>query len=231
MIEEKWFDKREAMLATVAEGIAARLSNAIAARGAATLVASGGTSPQPVYRQLAQAVLPWDRVTVTLSDERWVPIGSPDSNEGMIRRMLLEGPAAKVHFVGLKTEDDTPEKAEVGCNAALATLSRPFDVVLLGMGVDGHTASLFPGTRGFQAAIRAAAGVWCKAVHSPDLACRRMTLTLSALLDTREIVLLITGEDKRRVYQVARQPGPVDMLPVRAILHQKRAPVQVFWAP
>lgn len=230
MVQEHEYADTVSLFSAVAEIIADHVREAVAARGSATLVLSGGRSPIPVYARLAQCSLSWNRVTITLSDERWVPPDSADSNEGMVRRAFCHGQSVAAHIVGLKTPHDSPEVGESACHAAVAAVSRPFDVVLLGMGADGHTASLFPGTAGLAEALDPLNGTLCKAIIAPTVPQPRITLTVSALLDSREVFLLFTGEEKLRVYRQAGRPGPIEVLPVRAVLRQNKTPVHVFWA-
>jgi 6-phosphogluconolactonase len=207
-------------LAEAAAGaIAACLEAGLDARGRATLVGTGGRSPGPVYDRLSQAPLDWAHVAVTLSDERQVDADSPLSNARLLRERLLVGPAAKAQYLPL-TDYAEP---------ALAKLM-PFDAVMLGMGEDGHIASLIPGSPVMAQAMdpdgRALTAESPQGFGSPPVA--RITLTLPALLQSRAIFLLIAGEAKRQV--IAQADAGADF-PVRAVLHQGRAPVRIFWSP
>jgi len=223
------FPDSDAAAQAAADGVAEALSAAIATRGKATLVATGGRSPGPVYDRLRAAKLDWSRVSVTLSDERFVPPSSPDSNAGLLQRRLFSGPPAAAAFVPLWSDVATSDLAAAAADPAVAALA-PFDVVMLGMGEDGHIASLLPGAAFLPAAMdlsRPAAAMGVPAgVGSPPMP--RITLTLKALLESRAIFLLIAGEVKRDV--VARAAAGAD-LPVRGILAQDRVPVRVLWAP
>ncbi len=227
------FDNFEDMIRALADLAAMRLEDGIAARGRASLVASGGTTPGPLYDALSQRALPWDKVAVTLSDERWVPPDDPRSNEKLLRDRLLRGKAATAHLVPLKTASATPDDGAAASDAAIAAMPRPFDLTLLGMGDDGHTASLFPHAPGLDAALDVTAPALVRAVHAPDVppVGERMTLTLRALLESRLIVVLVRGPEKRAAYEKARAGTDVHAAPVRAILNQRTAPVQVFWSP
>jgi len=227
---ERKFDDGDRLADALAERVAANLRQAFAARAHASLVVSGGRSPVPLFRRLARSNLEWSAVTVTLADERWVPVESEDSNEGLVRRNLLQDKASSACLVGLYGGETSPEAGEAACARRLAGVPRPFDTVVLGMGEDGHTASFFPGSSDLSLAL-AGDERPCKAIHAANLAQPRMTLTLPTLLDARCIVLSFQGAAKRRVYETALRSGPVEDLPVRAILHQDRTPVEVFWSP
>jgi 6-phosphogluconolactonase len=228
--EEHVFDTPDALATALAVDIAHALAAAVAARGRASLIVSGGTTPRATFTALAQASIDWSRVTISLSDERWVPPQDPASNEAMVRATLLQGTAAPAHFVGLYTDDPTPEAGAPACAVRLAALARPFDYVLLGMGTDGHTASLFPGAEQLASALDAQAASLCVAIRAPGAAQSRMSLTLRALLDARMVALLFHGPEKRAVYERALGAGAIAQMPVRAVLRQTRAPVHLWWS-
>lgn len=206
-----------------AEDVADCLKVGIKARGRASLAVSGGRTPEHIFPLLSRINLPWDKISITLADERWVDADHPDSNEGLARRLLLQGLVLKAHFVGLKTEHNDPFDGSEECEAALATLDWPIDALYLGMGEDGHIASLFPGTDDWLNAPKRAFPVGASGSRQP-----RMSLTPSTLLNSRHIFLVITGPEKCAIYEKALQPGPVVELPVRLILHQNNVPVRVY---
>ena len=207
------------MASAAARAVEAQLSMGLATRGRASLVATGGRSPGPVYDILKDAALDWPHVAVTLSDERHLNVDSPYANIRQLRERLFVGRAAKARYLPLT---DYAEPA--------LKLLMPFDAVLLGMGEDGHIASLIPGSAVMAEAMDPAGNALVaespEGFGSPPVA--RITLTLAALLQSRAIFLLIAGEAKRQVIEGAL--AGVD-LPVRAILDQDRAPVRVFWSP
>jgi 6-phosphogluconolactonase len=215
----------------LAAGIAADLAAAIEARGMASLVVSGGRSPVKLFERLRTLTIDWSRVHVALADERWVDPSDPASNERLVRDALLKDAAAAARFTGLKNGCATPE---LGAGLAWSTFNgvpRPFDVLVLGMGDDGHTASLFPDSPNLQLGLDAAAAAGCIGMRSPIAPEARLSLNLAALLDSRRIVILITGESKWRTYIAAAQAGAVEHMPVRAVLRQRRTPVEVIWSP
>lgn len=202
------------------------LEAALEARGRASLIGTGGRSPAPVYDRLSRADLDWARVTVSLSDDRLVPADDAASNEKLVRERLLVGRAAAARFEPLACDAPDPQACADLAEPRLAALA-PYDMLLLGMGEDGHVASLIPGSpvleRGMEPeGARFVLGVPA-GVGTPPLA--RITLTLRALLAARETLVLIAGARKREI--VERERG----LPVHALLEQAKGPVRVLWSP
>ena len=214
--------------ADLASRIALILSQAIAERGVATIALSGGRSPRPVLEALSKEPIDWRKLIVTLVDERWVDAVSGDSNERLVRETLLQGPAAEARFVSMKTAAPNAYAGQAEVEERFAALPWPLDVVLLGMGDDGHTASLFPGaaelTEGLSSAARTIA------VTPPEAPHQRMSLTASAILDSRHVFLQIGGAAKKAVYDRALAGGRQEELPIRLALLQDRAPVEVWIA-
>ena len=225
------FPDQETLLSEIAEEVAGRLSAAVEERGSASLVVSGGRTPEALFQRLSRAQIPWSKVTVTLADERWVPEGDPESNAALVKRALLQGRAAEARFLPLYGGEETPEAGQAACEQRLGSIERPFDLVLLGMGEDGHTASLFPGAANLQYALDPEGKALCLPIRAPGAAQPRMTLTLSALLNSRSRLLLITGEGKRQALASASAEGPVEEMPVRAFLDPTGAGLEVLWAP
>jgi 6-phosphogluconolactonase len=221
----------DALSRTLADQIAAALRAAIAARGLASLVVSGGKSPIKLFELLRKEQLDWSSVCIALADERWVDPTDPNSNEKLVRDFLLKDSAAPARFLGLKNGAPTPDMGAVSAWETFARVPRPFDVVVLGMGDDGHTASLFPGSPNLPKALNPAAVPGCVGMRAPVAPQARMSLNLSALLDSRRIVLSIPGEAKWPVYLAVSADGPAEDMPVRAVLRQSRVPVEVMWSP
>jgi len=228
---EHRFPDATALVHALAGEIQVDLQEAIAVRGNASLVVSGGATPRPLFAQLAREKLDWQQVGVTLADERWVDVASEQSNERGVREFLLKDRAAAARFVGLKNPAPTPEAGTEWAWRALTRMARPYDLVVLGMGEDGHFASLFPASLGIARALDATAAAACVAMHSLVAPHARISQNLSALLDARRIVLHIVGETKWAVYQRAKQSGSLTDLPVRALLQQQQTPIDIFWSP
>ena len=213
----------------LADFIESELSAAVAKRGQASLVVSGGSTPKSLFEALSHKSLPWDKITITLADERWVDVSSKDSNETMIRETLLCNAAAEAIFVPLKNSAETAVEGQALCQQSVANIHLPFDLVILGMGEDGHTASLFPGVSG--SALDSGKPELCAAIKPPAAPHERMSLTARAILNSQKIILHIVGDKKWQVYREASSPGLPDELPIRVVLHQAQVPVDVYWSP
>ena len=206
--------------AALAASIAQQLNEAIAQRGQAVLAVSGGRSPIALFAQLRQAAVAWSQVTVTLVDERCVPESHADSNARLVREHLLRNGAAAARFVSWLADVPQPdvltaEALSQHANACLHAWPQPWDVAVLGMGDDGHTASWFPASPGLtQAMERDSQVAWVRPTAAPHL---RLTLTRTALLRCQHLHLAIAGTSKQVVYQSALQ-GEQAALPVSIVL-------------
>jgi 6-phosphogluconolactonase len=228
---ERRFPNAAALNEALAIDIAGALQAGLAGGRGASLAVPGGRTPVPLFERLSSAELDWDDVWVTLGDERWVEAGSDASNEKLVRDHLLQGMAAGANFVGLKNAAPDPRSGAHASWSAVAELPRPFDFMLLGMGDDGHVASLFPHSPGLALALDPTQPPGCIAMTAPTPPRERLSLNLRALLDARRIAVLITGKEKWATYERARERGPALDMPVRALLQQQNVPVSVYWAP
>ncbi|HKJ51595.1 MAG TPA: 6-phosphogluconolactonase [Gammaproteobacteria bacterium] len=231
---EHRFESREDLLDALYPAVVAELEKSLAEQSSATLLLSGGSTPAPLYRQLAGADLDWANIDVALVDERWVETDDDASNERLLRETLLRERAAKARFTGMKNDAASADAGADACNRDYARLPAPYSLCMLGMGADGHTASLFPNARGLDRAL--ASECHCAAIHAQRSEVtgdnlERMTMTPWAILQARKLILLISGDDKWRVYLQARQNGASAALPVSLFIAQDRVPVEVYWAP
>jgi 6-phosphogluconolactonase len=227
MIENR-FETREQASLHVAERMSAALERQIDECGSACMVVSGGATPADCYTRLASASIDWARVRLFLSDERWVSPQHADSNEKLVRDRLKSA-AAKAASLYRVYSEVTP--IDLRCEEIeqdLRKLLFPFACVLLGMGVDGHFASLFPDDED-SSGLEPDGEQLCKPVHTAASPYPRVSLTLSALCRSEEILLLIYGEEKWRTLENAKRTH--DLYPVSSLLSQTRTPVHVYWAP
>lgn len=236
MIHEHFFGDSGSLIDALCFQCEALLRRCISQTGLASMLVSGGATPVQLFRNLSQADLDWKRVCVALVDERWVEIDSPASNEALVRKNLLQNRASAASFVAMKTGDSSAMTALASCEQAYKELPRPFCLTLLGMGPDGHIASLFPGAEGLERALDPGSSELCTAIMAKQTEVtgkftERMTLTLTALLQSRQLHLWIRGEEKLAVYQRALSEPDSALLPVSAILHQEEVPVFVYWSP
>ena len=234
-IEFRSFEDRSAASAAASELLAGLIRMELAATptSQASLVVSGGSTPGPCFEQLSHEALDWSRVTVIPSDERWVPADNADSNEHLIKQSLLQNHAKQGQMLSFFRAGLDAVEAPRLIENDLADLQQPFSASLLGMGEDGHFASLFPDFAGLATALgpfNKTACVMVQTTGSPHL---RISLTLSALLNSAQIVLLIFGEAKRQVFEAARaSDGTGDSTyPVAALLQHVHSPLTVIWAP
>jgi len=222
------YDDPAALAAALAARVAGQLRAAIAARCAALLAVSGGSTPKHFFERLSHEALDWGKVSVTLVDERWVPESSERSNARLVRSLLLQHEAAAATFVPLYVDAATPEAGIATLRARVATLPGSFDAVVLGMGGDGHTASFFPGGDRLAEALDRHGDARVLPMRADGAGEPRITFTLPALLDSRLLVLHIEGEAKRAVLEQACEDGST--LPIASVL--RAAPgLETYWCP
>jgi 6-phosphogluconolactonase len=214
---ERIFEARETLAENLARDVAEELARAIEAKGRATLAVSGGTTPKLFFEKLSEMDIAWPRVSVTLVDERQVPETSERSNARLVRMHLLKNRAAAAAFIPLAGNPEA-EKAP------------PFDVAVLGMGSDGHTASFFPGGDRLKEALDPASGKRLIEMTAPGAGEPRLTFTLPMLEQAGRLALHIEGAEKQQVLRKALAEGPAEDMPVRAVL-RSQAPVTLYWCP
>ncbi|MFC4723771.1 6-phosphogluconolactonase [Glycocaulis abyssi] len=229
------FGNGDAAARALADALADTLQHALATRARASLIVSGGSTPEPVYRRLSVTDLDWTRIDVVLADERWVEPGEEGSNADFICRTLLTGKAAQARFTGLKSPGARAADGLPATEARLAALHWPADCAVLGMGDDGHTLSWFPHADGLQDALSEdgprVASITARQSVVTGMLTERITLTMRALEDLKLCALLIRGDAKRAALEKALLPGPVEDMPVRALLNHPLIDLQIFWSP
>ncbi|MBS0424899.1 MAG: 6-phosphogluconolactonase [Proteobacteria bacterium] len=198
------------------------LQNTLAHKPQATLVVPGGNTPRHYLPALAKCQLPWDRITVTLSDERWVDVNNEQSNERLVKHYLMQHLPENTRFVSLKTAHDNPFDAIGTLHQRLDSLPLPVNLAVLGLGEDGHIASLFPGMNPDLLSAH-----HCIAVAPPIAPSLRMSLSLKLLAESEQIVLVVTGESKRQLLdRVSKNPD--SKLPIAWLLQRIQTTIAVF---
>lgn len=223
MMALREYPDREALFLSLAGQIAGELGHALRLSGRASLSVPGGTTPGPLFDLLSGVDLDWPKVSVLLNDERWVPEDSPRSNTALLRARLMRGHAAGAVLVPLHADTAEPEPALDGLAGAIVPLL-PLTCVVLGMGEDMHTASLFPGGDRLADALAPDAPVLV-AMRAPGAAEPRVTLSAPVLAGALHVHLLILGAAKRAALETARGLPP-HLAPVRAVLDN----ATVHWA-
>lgn len=225
------FGDRAELAKALAAAVAADINADLAESGVAAIAVSGGSTPAKFFAALGKHKdVDWEKVYVTLVDERWVDETSDRSNAQLVNEKMLQGPAAVAHFIPLYSGGEAPDAAAVArTNGLLATLPRRYSAVLLGMGNDGHTASFFPGGDNLAEALTGNGPA--VAIRAPGAGEPRITQVLQRLLETRALYLQIEGEEKAVTLAKAQDEGPVEDMPIRAILRQAVKPLEIYWAP
>ena len=229
MIEEHFFASRELASQAAAQHISSAIGASLVDGAETVIIVTGGSSPKDCYEILASTALPWHKVHILLSDDRCVPVDHEASNEGMIRRLLLTKHAANANLVPIYKQELSPEDQCRLSSERMDSLPLPFSISLLGMGVDGHIASLFPDFSGLENGLDEGGQDQCLAVQTTASPHPRVTLTMATLIQSKEILLLFFGDEKRDIYERAKLPNSI--YPVSRILQQDRVPVRTIWAP
>lgn len=228
-MKKQTFDSRTELDHHLAGNVAALLADDIIARGCATLVVSGGRTPQGFFHALSQTDIAWSKVNITLADERWVDANHADSNEKLVREHLCINQAISARFLSLKNSAPSAELGQAVCAEQLGDLGS-FSAVILGMGDDGHTASLFPGTKSLATGLDLSSGLSCLAVQPLDAPHERMSLSLPRLLDCQKLFLHIVGESKAQMLNQVAAGTDASEYPVRAVLQQQTTPIEIYYA-
>lgn len=209
--------------------IVKELQQAINNKGHASIAVSGGKTPIPLFKLLSQQDLDWHNVFITLVDDRWVDDTDDASNEKLVLTYLLQNKAKLANFVGLKNSCDNPFDGAEITDKILNKIPMPFDVLILGMGEDGHTASLFPGAANLMAGLDMKSGRKVVGMTPLTAPLDRITLTLPTILDSQNIYLHLVGESKMQVLEKAEKGDDINQMPIRAILQQNKVNVIGFW--
>jgi 6-phosphogluconolactonase len=215
----------------LATQVAAALAEAVSARGEAAIAVSGGSTPKAFFKALSAKDINWKKIVITLVDERFVPPENDRSNHSLVSANLLQDKAAVAKFLPLYHAVADAEDAAFAATSDAKRLPRPFDVVILGMGGDGHTASFFPGGSNLAKALDPSTPRGIITMEAEGAGEPRLTFTFSSLEDAALLVLHIEGEGKKDVLAKAEGSGDEAEMPIRAVLRRATSPVEIYWAP
>ena len=235
-LKERFYRDRDRLFENLTDFCQQTLEQACVSNGQASFMVSGGSTPAPLYQRLSRRVLSWQRIKVALVDERWVDPKSTCSNEAFIQKTLLQHNASDCHFTKLDHQQKSYLSGAEQANNDYKKLPNPWNLTILGMGNDGHTASIFPDANGTEQALdddldKLVTAVKAKPSKVTGDNVERVTLSKNGILKSEQIVLLITGHDKLNTYRKALQETDHNKMPVSALLQQTKVPIQVFWAP
>ncbi len=224
------FDSREQLDESLADNISKILESAITLKGKASIAVSGGSTPKGFFKALSNKSIDWKKVTITLADERWVDINSDDSNTRLVHENLLVNKAASAKFFHLKQGDELCEETLADLNLAANNALLPLDVVILGMGEDGHTASLFPCSDEIKQGLDVTNINALMKVQPKTAPHQRITFSFSALKESKNVFLHVCGDNKKQVLDQALSTHDIFEMPIRAFLHSDVIDTQIYWA-
>jgi len=232
-MKESIYKTREALVDDFSQKIVSILSQAISQNGTASMLVSGGSTPLPLFKVLSESELDWSKVTISLADERWVEPTDAASNEKLVRENLIQNKAAQATFIGMKTSHADANDGVEELNLRYSAMSWPVDILILGMGEDAHTASLFPCSQQLEEGLSTKEKLL--AVTPTTAPHQRMSFSLNALVQSKNVFLHLTGDSKKAVLDKALSGANADSkqsafeMPIRAVL--QNAEVELLWAP
>ena len=221
----------EILAGSLSGRIASALADAVKRDGQAVLAVSGGSTPRLLFQALSKEQIDWSNVTVVPVDERFVPPSHERSNHRLVATHLLQNEAAFAKFIPLFCDGLTPAEAATDASQKIDALGKPIDVVVLGLGTDGHTASWFPESPQLADVTDPDQKASVLAAEAPGQPEMRLTLTQPVIRGADLAILHMEGEEKHSVLEEALKDGSVEALPVRAILKETKYPLQIYWAP
>ncbi len=224
------FSAQDDLIAALSQSIAQALEDAIEAKGKASLLVSGGSTPKPLFQKLSETSLDWEKVSIGLCDERWISSTHEESNENLVETHLLQAKASKATFISMYIEGTESQDAEILCEKKMKEALFPFDVLILGIGSDAHTASLFPENVKLEKAFDLNSEALCIAIEPATAPYMRMSLTRQAILSAAHIYLHFEGLEKLTVYEEAIAGEDMYKMPIRSVLNQEFKDVEVYYA-
>jgi 6-phosphogluconolactonase len=230
MFEQNIFDTREQLDISLADKVSEILQQAILRNGKASIAVSGGSTPNGFFKVLSNKDIDWKKVTITLADERWVDIHSKDSNTRLVHENLLQNKTSAAKFFHLKQGEQLCDETLADLNVAAANTILPLDVLILGMGEDGHTASLFPCSAQIKQGLDINNENALMKVEPTTAPHQRITFSFASLSKSKNTFLHLCGESKKQVLDKALNGDDIFEMPIRKFLHTDNINTQVYWA-
>lgn len=224
------FNSREQLDQALAENVSQILQSAIDLKGKASLAVSGGSTPKGFFKVLSTKDIDWTKVTITLADERWVDINSDVSNTRLVHENLLQNNASVAKFFHLKQGEKLCKETLADLNMATNNGLLPLDVLILGMGEDGHTASLFPCSEQIENGLDSTNESSLMKIEPKMAPYQRITFSFAALKQSKNTFLHLCGAGKKQVLDKALSARNIYEMPIRAFLQDESIDTQVFWA-
>ena len=213
----------------LASRIGSALENEIALNGKASLLLSGGSTPRNLLKKLADTPIPWEKVYVSLVDERFLPNEHPDQNGKMIKEVFLKRLASSANFIPLVENSENLESNSLLVKESIRSIPRPFTVVVLGMGTDGHTASIFPDADKLDQLLDMDQSEEIMVVNTKSSPYERISFSRKALLNTKNLLLHCYGEDKKEVLELAAKEDDIRTFPISAFINQDLVELELLW--
>tara|TARA_B110000467_G_C18230157_1_gene428220 strand:+ start:84 stop:779 length:696 start_codon:yes stop_codon:yes gene_type:complete len=231
MNEITQFSSRAELDHELANTVSNLLAQAIKIKGKASIAVSGGSTPKGFFSILSKSDIDWNKVTITLADERWVDLDSNDSNTRLVHESLLQNKAAAAKFFHLKQGEKLCDETLADLNLAANNILLPLDVLILGMGEDGHTASLFPCSKEISLGLDENNVNALLSVQPKTAPHQRISFSFTSLSTSENVFLHLCGENKKTVLNKALNGDDKFEMPIRAFLHHKSLNTQIYWAP
>jgi len=218
----------ESLVVDLARSISEILIDAINKSGRASLAVSGGRTPKPLFEELSLINLDWSRVDLTLVDDRWVDSDHKDSNELLVKTHFIKNKAARVNFVPLKNDAQSAKEGVPLSEEALKNIDMPFDIIILGMGTDGHTASLFPCSDELPVGMDLNTMSHLVATNPKTAPYERISLTAKSIFNAKKVILHLNGSAKLHTLEEAMNLSDSSQMPIYAFLQHG---LDIFWSP
>ena len=218
----------ESLASDLCQSIGEILTEAIRKRGRASMAVSGGGTPIRLFKEFSLLSIDWTKIDLTLADDRWVDAKNADSNELLVRAHLIKNKAAKVNFIPLKNDAKTAKEGQIYSEKMLRKITLPFDVIVLGMGSDGHTASLFPCSDELPEAMNLSNSNYLISTSPKTAPYERISLTARVILDSKNIFLHLNGSSKLHTLESAMEYKDPNKMPIYTFLKNG---LSIYWSP